>query len=50
MDLGDYRSNVAQSNQFDLDVDKTPTFVTQPWNEQCKLDWRVNGELQEMKK
>ena len=35
---------------MNLDVNTTPTFVTQSWDEQCKLDWRVNGELQEMKK
>ena len=35
---------------MNLDVNTTPTFVNQHWDEQCKLDWRVNGELQEMKK
>ena len=35
---------------MNLDVKLTPTFVTYKWDEQCKLDWRVNGELQEMKK
>ncbi len=35
---------------MNLDVETTATFSTQRWDEQCKLDWRVNGELQEMKK
>ena len=35
---------------MNLDVEKTNTFSTQRWDEQCKADWRVNGELQEMKK
>ncbi len=37
-------------NGMKLDLNTTPTFVTQSWDEQCKLDWRVNGELQEMKR
>lgn len=35
---------------MNLDVESTGTFSTQRWDEQCKADWRVNGELQEMKK
>lgn len=35
---------------MNLDVTNTGTFTTVQWDEQCKADWRVNGELQAMKK
>lgn len=35
---------------MNLDVETVNTFTTEDWDEQCKKDWRVNGELQAQKK
>lgn len=32
---------------MNLEVGKTMTYSLEVWEDQCKADWRVNGELQE---